>query len=174
MTTDPMQSAMARGQRARRRRASKRRPSAFRACVANDDVDLAIRAGEIHVLLGENGAGKSTLIGMLSGMQQPDEGAIRIDGRPQRYRLAAPSASTSASARSSSTCMLVPSLTVVENRCWAVLGGSGRTGAARTRLPRSPPARRVDRSRRPVAGALSLGEQQQVEIVRALLRGSRS
>ena len=44
----------------------------FPGVVANDGVDLAIRPGEIHVLLGENGAGKSTLIGMLSGLQQPD------------------------------------------------------------------------------------------------------
>src|ERR1700735_3194896 len=56
----------------------------FPGVIANDVVDLAIRPGEIHVLLGENGPGKSPLIGMLSGLQQPDDGAIRIDGRLQR------------------------------------------------------------------------------------------
>ena len=54
----------------------------FPGIVANDGIDLAIRPGEVHVLLGENGAGKSTLIGMLSGLQQPDEGRILVDGKP--------------------------------------------------------------------------------------------
>ena len=53
----------------------------FPGVVANDGVSLDFNAGEIHVLLGENGAGKSTLIGILAGMQQPDEGEILIDGK---------------------------------------------------------------------------------------------
>ena len=54
----------------------------FPGVIANDSVNLEIRPGEVHVLLGENGAGKSTLIGMLSGLQQPDAGRILIDGKP--------------------------------------------------------------------------------------------
>ncbi|MFH8679601.1 sugar ABC transporter ATP-binding protein [Streptomyces lydicus] len=49
---------------------------------ALDGVDLSLRTGEVHVLLGENGAGKSTLIKMLSGAHRPDGGRILVDGRP--------------------------------------------------------------------------------------------
>ena len=53
----------------------------FPGIVANDDVTLKLKKGEIHALLGENGAGKSTLMGILFGMNQPDSGIIRINGK---------------------------------------------------------------------------------------------
>jgi simple sugar transport system ATP-binding protein len=52
----------------------------FPGIVANDDITLQLKKGEIHALLGENGAGKSTLMGMLFGMYQPSKGSIRING----------------------------------------------------------------------------------------------
>ncbi len=54
----------------------------FPGVVALDGVDLDLRAGEVHILLGENGAGKSTLMKILSGAQARDEGEIEIDGKP--------------------------------------------------------------------------------------------
>src|SRR5215213_11175460 len=54
----------------------------FPGVVALDDVSFDLRAGEVHVLVGENGAGKSTLVKLLSGIYQPDAGTILLDGQP--------------------------------------------------------------------------------------------
>ena len=61
----------------------------FPGVLANDHIDLDLRAGEIHALLGENGAGKSTLMNILYGLYQPDEGEIWVRG--QRLEVYSPS-----------------------------------------------------------------------------------
>ena len=56
----------------------------FGANVALDGIDLAIRAGEIHALVGQNGAGKSTLVKILTGVYRATSGELRVDGKPVR------------------------------------------------------------------------------------------
>jgi len=144
--------------------------------VANDHVDLLVRPGEIHALLGENGAGKSTLMNILYGLARPDEGEILLDGVP--VRIADPA---DAIARGISMVhqhfMLVPVLSVAEN----ILLGE-ETMAGPVFLDRREAHRRIiELGRRfgfeidPDArvGSLSVGWQQRVEILKALYRDAR-
>ncbi len=143
----------------------------FPGVLANDDISLAFQPGEIHVLLGENGAGKSTLMGILAGMLQPDAGEILVAGRP--VRIASPRQSLDLGIGTVfQHVLLVPSLTVIEN---LMLGGpwwshqDRDAGLARFREMKDMLA--VDIDPDVTVGRLSLGQQQQVEIMRALWRG---
>src|SRR4051795_4685010 len=81
---------------------------------ALDGVDLEVRAGEVHCLLGQNGAGKSTLIRGLTGAHQPDAGMIRIDD--ELVELDSPTAAIDRGiAAIYQELDLVPELTVAEN-----------------------------------------------------------
>jgi ABC-type uncharacterized transport system ATPase subunit len=144
--------------------------------VANDQINLIVRPGEIHALLGENGAGKTTLMNILYGLSVPDEGQILLDG--DEVKILGPS---DAIARGISMVhqhfMLVPVLSVAEN---IVLGEEtmGRVGfldrgAARRRIAEL--AARFGFAIDPDAkvGTLSVGQQQRVEILKALYRDTR-
>jgi ABC-type uncharacterized transport system ATPase subunit len=144
----------------------------FPGVLANDAVSLTIRGGEVHVLLGENGAGKSTLIDMLSGVQQPDSGQILVDGNATRISSPRHALDLGIGTVYQHS-MLVPSLTVAEN---LLLGGPWwqrpNMDALGEHVQEISQKLGLVVSLDAVAASLSLGEQQQVEILRAQLRNS--
>ena len=145
----------------------------FPGVVANDDVSFDLREGEVHALLGENGAGKSTLMNILYGLYHPDEGEILIKGQP--VRLGSPSAAIAAGVGMvHQHFMLIPVMTVTEN---IVLAEEPMHQGVLLDMPEAE--RRVqeisDRYGLAVdPGAriqdITVGQQQRVEILKALYR----
>ncbi|RWX81657.1 ABC transporter ATP-binding protein [Neorhizobium lilium] len=145
----------------------------FPGIVANDSISIDFFPGEVHVLLGENGAGKSTLVSMLSGLQQPSEGSIMVDGT--EMPIASPQKALALGIGTVfQHSMLVPSLTLTDN---VNLGGAWwktpDREAIATRMEETARSIGVEVNPTAITSSLSLGEQQQAEIVRALMRGSR-
>ena len=148
----------------------------FPGVVANDGIDIEVRPGEIHALLGENGAGKSTLMNILYGLIGPDEGQILIDGVPAQ--ITGPSDAIGRGiGMVHQHFMLVPVFTVAEN---IILGnetmGRGplldaKAGEARIRHLADQFGFEIDPGAR--VGDLSVGVQQRIEILKALYRGAR-
>ncbi len=146
----------------------------FPGVLANYKVSLAVRAGEVHALLGENGAGKSTLMRQLYGLYQPDEGEIVIDGKVQTFRSPA-DAIRAGIGMIHQHFMLVPTLSVAQNISLGLRSSreplldedrvAGRVGELAEAY-----GLRVDP--RAYVWQLSVGEQQRVEIMKALFRGA--
>ena len=141
--------------------------------VANDGIDLDLRAGEVQALLGENGAGKSTLMNVLYGLVEPDAGELLLRGRP--YRPGSPKDAIRAGiGMVHQHFMLVPTLTVVEN---VILGAEPVRGGgaldldtARRRVRELSEAHGLEVAADALAGDLPVGLQQRVEILKALHR----
>ena len=145
----------------------------FPGVVANSNIDLELRRGEVHALLGENGAGKSTLMSVLAGIYQPDAGSILIDGRPVALRSPR-DAIDAGIAMVHQHFRLVRPFTVAEN---VLLGArtSWLLSPGRLEAEVADVARQAGLKASPSARIwqLSVGEQQRVEILKALYRKAK-
>ena len=145
----------------------------FPGVLANDNIDLDLRNGEVHALLGENGAGKSTLMSILYGLYHPDEGEIWIKG--ERARISSPKEAIERGiGMVHQHFMLIPVMTVAENIVLAeeptnagILLDFGTARARVEEIARAfnfaiDPGARIEN--------ISVGQQQRVEILKALYR----
>ena len=151
---------------------------AFGATVALDGASFAVRAGEVHALLGENGAGKSTTVKLLSGLVQPDSGTIELSG--ERARLARPRDAHRHGVQTAFQEMtLVRDLTVTQNMLLP-RAPAGPLGQLRRRMGERLVAEHLrplgleDVDPRAEIGDLELPVRQKVEIASGRCSGSRA
>ncbi|VXB04553.1 fused L-arabinose transporter subunits of ABC superfamily: ATP-binding components [Burkholderia sp. 8Y] len=142
---------------------------------ALDGVSLAVRAGEVHGLMGENGAGKSTLLKVLSGVNKPQAGTLKLDGVEQRFATTR-EAIAAGIAIIYQELHLVPELTVAENLMLGQLPNRAGVLDERALVKRAMAelerlGERID-PRTPVKN-LSIGQRQMIEIGKALMRDAR-
>lgn len=147
----------------------------FGSLVANDSIDLSVKKGEIHAIIGENGAGKSTLMNVLSGIYQPNRGEIFINGKAQRFSN--PTAANHAGiGMVHQEFMLFPELSVLDNIIM---------GFEQTAIPCVIGRRKSEKAVREIcekynfnvplaarADSLPVAVLQQVEIVKVLYHGA--
>ena len=148
----------------------------FPGVVANDGVNLAVEAGEIHAIVGENGAGKSTLMKILYGMQPPDEGRMLVHG--QEVHFHSPSDAIDLGiGMVHQHFMLADNLTVLEN---VILGSEPTTmldmidfDEARAHLREVGRAYGLAVDPDELVETLEVGERQRIEIIKVLYRGAK-
>ncbi|SFI24388.1 MULTISPECIES: ABC transporter ATP-binding protein [unclassified Bacillus (in: firmicutes)] len=146
----------------------------FPGIVANDNITLQVKQGEIHALLGENGAGKSTLMNVLFGLYQPEQGEIKIKGKP--VKITNPNVANDLGiGMVHQHFMLVHNFTVTEN---IILGNepkkSGKIAINEAAKEIKALSEQYGLSVDPYAKIedISVGMQQRVEILKTLYRGA--
>jgi simple sugar transport system ATP-binding protein len=147
----------------------------FPGVVANDGIDLTVRQGEIHALLGENGAGKSTLMNILMGLYAPDAGEILIDGTPVHFHSPR-NAVDAGLGMVHQHFMLINRFTVTEN---VILGNEGSSISLDRRAAERTVGETAERyglrvDPKALIENLPVGMQQRVEILRVLYQQSRT
>ena len=143
--------------------------------VVADDVTFSVRPAEVHALVGENGAGKSTLMKILYGMQPPDEGEIRINGAPVKFK-SPKDAIAAGIGMVHQHFMLADNLTILEN---IILGSEPSKGpmidvaSARRRIEELGTTYGMEVDPDQFVETLEVGERQRVEILKVLYRGAK-
>ncbi|WP_230486681.1 ABC transporter ATP-binding protein [Nocardioides anomalus] len=144
----------------------------FPGVIANDDINIDVRRGTIHAIVGENGAGKSTLMKILYGVQPPDSGTIEIND--QQVTLHSPADAIKAGVGMVfQHFMLADNLTVLEN---VVLGAErlhGIGGEARAEIQRISDSYGLGIDPDRLVEELGVGARQRVEILKVLYRGAQ-
>jgi simple sugar transport system ATP-binding protein len=145
----------------------------FGSLVANDHIDLEVKQGEIHALLGENGAGKSTLMNILYGLYTPDEGQIEWKGKKVDIRNPGHAISLGIGMVHQHF-MLIPVFTVAENIILGHEGGGVNLNLQRAVAEVEKISKQYGLAVDPRAKVenITVGMQQRVEILKALYRGA--
>jgi len=147
----------------------------FPGVVANDRVDLTVRSGTVHAIVGENGAGKSTLMKTLYGAHRPDEGTVVVNGVPRQFHSPR-DAIEAGIGMVFQHFMLADNFTVWEN---VVLGDEPGTALrlnirkARQQIGDLCALFGLDVPPEELVADLGVGERQRVEILKVLYRGAR-
>jgi general nucleoside transport system ATP-binding protein len=147
----------------------------FPGVVANRDIDIAVRPGQIHAIVGENGAGKSTLMKTLYGMHKPDEGTISVNGREVHFSSPA-DAIAAGIGMVHQHFMLADNLTVLENIVLGsepTRGGRLDTRTARARIKEISDSYGLGLNPDELVENLGVGARQRIEICKVLYRGAR-
>ncbi len=143
----------------------------FPGVIANHDVNIDVRRGTVHAIVGENGAGKSTLMKILYGVQKPDSGTIEVNGT--HVTLSSPADAIAAGVGMVfQHFMLADNLTVLEN---VVLGAEKLHGIgdeARKRIAGISDSYGLDIQPDALVEELGVGARQRVEILKVLYRGA--
>ncbi|MCX4958549.1 ABC transporter ATP-binding protein [Streptomyces virginiae] len=145
----------------------------FPGVVANHDIDITVRRGTVHALVGENGAGKSTLMKILYGMQKPDEGTITVDGEQVVFNDPGDAIDRGVGMVHQHF-MLADYLTVLEN---VVLGSEKLYGIgdkARAKIKEISDAYGLGVRPDVLVEDLGVADRQRVEILKVLFRGART
>lgn len=143
--------------------------------VANEDVNLSVRPGEVHAVVGENGAGKSTLMKVLFGLESPDAGTLEVNGKAVQF-TGPKDAIDAGIGMVFQHFSLVPSFSVYEN---VVLGSEPSSGVKFDRAKAIATVKDLSEKFRltvdplPPVRSLPVGQQQRVEILKALYRDAK-